>query len=111
MGDRIVQAFAIAAALTIWSGNAAMSSDLAVRWRRLARVLIWVGLVAAPASPLVAQEPAPRNAVTLFGGWLTDNEWEEVFIPGEVEFRDSWLVGMLSHRKSFTKYLTSHGRN
>ncbi len=49
-----------------------------VRRRRLARALIWVGLVVAPAPPLLAQEsdPHPINAVTLFGGWLTNNNWE-----------------------------------
>ncbi len=67
--------------------------------RRLARALVWIGLVAAPASPLLAQEPDPRNAVTLFGGWLTDNDWEEVFIPGDAEFRDSWLLGLAGSRR------------
>ncbi len=72
-----------------------------VRRRWLARALIWVGLVAASAPPLLAQELDPHNAVTLFGGWLTDNEWEEVFIPGEAEFRDSWLFGLAASRRIY----------
>ncbi len=72
-----------------------------VRRRRLARALIWVGLVVAPVPPLLAQEsdPDPNNAVTLFGGWLTDNNWEEASSPGVVEFRDSWLLGLAASRR------------
>ena len=40
-----------------------------------------------------------RNALTLFGGRLTDNEWEEVFVPGEIEFQDSWLLGIAGSRR------------
>jgi len=39
------------------------------------------------------------NAVTVFGGWMTDNNFEEVFTPWELEFRDSTLFGIAaSHR-------------
>ncbi|MCZ6637227.1 MAG: hypothetical protein O7C66_03425 [Alphaproteobacteria bacterium] len=38
-------------------------------------------------------------AVSIFGGWMTDNRWEEVFTPWELDFRDSALVGMAGSRR------------
>lgn len=38
-------------------------------------------------------------AVSIFGGWMTDNDWEEVFTPWELEFRDSTLFGIAGSRR------------
>ncbi len=44
-------------------------------------------------------DPMGRNAVTVFGGVMTDNHWEEVFTPWTLEFRESTLAGLaVSHR-------------
>jgi hypothetical protein len=84
----------------------------------------WGGSVAQPAYGPIPQPGAEQNAggnaggtyrqlsekreapahsalyaVSLFGGVMTDNRWEEVFIPGEVDFRDTGLVAIALSRK------------
>ena len=39
-----------------------------------------------------------RTAVTIFGGWMTDNNWEDVFTPWTIDFRDSTIVGIAGSR-------------
>ncbi len=54
-----------------------------------------------PPKTHIKRYPASKasNAVTVFGGWMTDNNFEEVFTPWELEFRDSTLFGIAaSHR-------------
>jgi hypothetical protein len=56
--------------------------------------LRWIVLCCLVASPGVATAAA-TSAVTLFGGVLIDNPWEDVFLsPWEVEFLDPGLVGV-----------------
>ena len=45
--------------------------------------------------------PAPRHrkskashSISIFGGWLTDNNFEEVFTPWELGFRPSAILGV-----------------
>jgi hypothetical protein len=38
-------------------------------------------------------------AVSIFGGWMTDNNWEEVITPWNLEFRDTTLVGIAGSRR------------
>jgi hypothetical protein len=39
------------------------------------------------------------SAIAVFGGLMTDNEWEDAFAPWSLDFRDSTLVGLAaSHR-------------
>jgi hypothetical protein len=40
-----------------------------------------------------------RFAVTVFGGWMTDNDWEDVFTPWNLDFRDTTLVGVAGSRR------------
>ena len=39
------------------------------------------------------------NSLTLFGGVMTDNEWEDIFTPNQIDFRDSGLIGIAVSRK------------
>ena len=38
-------------------------------------------------------------AVSIFGGWMTDNNWEEAITPWNLEFRDTTLVGIAGSRR------------
>ena len=43
--------------------------------------------------------PDPRNAVTVFGGVMTNDKWEDVLTPWALDFRESTLAGLAaSHR-------------
>lgn len=39
------------------------------------------------------------NSLTIFGGVMTDNEWEDIFTPNQIDFRDSGLIGIAVSRK------------
>jgi hypothetical protein len=51
--------------------------------------------VAAPAAASPGEAaPRPRNAATLFGGWMLDNTWDEIFLsPGALRFENAGLAG------------------
>lgn len=40
-----------------------------------------------------------RSALTLFGGAMTDNKWEDIFRPGKIDFRDTTLLGIAASRR------------
>ncbi len=42
-------------------------------------------------------------AISIFGGWMTDNNWEDVFTPWDLEFRDTALAGIAGSRR-FWRY-------
>ena len=42
----------------------------------------------------LAADPKPGPYQILFAGQMTDNHWEEVFVPGKVEFLESWFIGL-----------------
>lgn len=39
-------------------------------------------------------QPAEGPSVVVFGGQMTDNHWEETFVPSEIDFLDSYLLGV-----------------
>ncbi len=39
-------------------------------------------------------EAQTANAATIFRGWMTDNQWNEIATLDDVRFRDSWLLGV-----------------
>ncbi len=60
----------------------------------LAAIALVAGLLAAPGGPARGEETGERDyAVTLFGGWMTDNGWREIAALDDVSLRDSWLAG------------------
>ena len=38
-------------------------------------------------------------AVTVFGGWMTDNDWQDVFTPWNLDFRHATLLGVAGSRR------------
>ncbi|MCZ6771896.1 MAG: hypothetical protein O7G83_07910 [Proteobacteria bacterium] len=46
-----------------------------------------------------SSETGGAIAVSIFGGWMTDNRWEEVFTPWKLEFRDSSFAGLAGSRR------------
>ena len=61
----------------------------------------------ATALPAGAEEaPGDRpNAVTMFGAWMTDNNWTEIALLDDVGMRDAYLVGgALSHELAGNDY-------
>ena len=55
---------------------------------------------AAHAQPTPPAAEPPRNAVTGFGGWMTAENWEDLFLsPHEIEFQDAGLVGVALSRR------------
>ena len=58
-------------------------------------------IVVCAASSSVGAQPVRRasNSATLFAAGLTGNQWEDVFTPTELTFRDTYLAGLgISHR-------------
>ncbi len=59
----------------------------------------WFGLMGLALPPAGAGESnatssdRPR-AIAVFGGLLTNNHWEDAFLPWTLDFRDSTLVGL-----------------
>lgn len=46
-------------------------------------------------SPFAARaEPTQGSSVIVFGGQMTDNDWQETFQPSKLEFLDSHFVGI-----------------
>lgn len=46
-------------------------------------------------SPFAARaEPMQGSSVIVFGGQMTDNDWQETFQPSKLEFLDSHFVGI-----------------
>ncbi len=72
----------------------------------LLRCVAWFGLMTG----LVLAHPAAAgdggastkdkpSAITVFGGLMTDNDWEDALAPWTLDFRDSTFVGLAgSHR-------------
>lgn len=59
-------------------------------WRKPLLFICAVTLCAG--SPAFA-EPKSGPYSIFFGGQMTGNKWEEVFVPGRVEIIESWFVG------------------
>ncbi len=49
--------------------------------------------------PALAAGEEPVNALNLYWGRMTSNEWEELFKPGEIEMADSSLVAVALARR------------
>ena len=61
------------------------------------RRLTWAGaLVLAMSGGAfeAAAEPRQGPSVIVFGGQMTDNHWEETFLPWNIELLDSWFIGV-----------------
>jgi hypothetical protein len=65
----------------------------------------WFGLVGLVLSPPTAAGEGSNSmkddpsAITVFGGLMTDNKWEDTLAPWTLDFRDSTFVGLAgSHR-------------
>ena len=67
--------------------------------KRVARVA-WFGLIGLVLSyPAAAGEGSASTndragAIAVFGGLLTNNHWEDAFVPWTLDFSDSTLVGL-----------------
>ena len=63
----------------------------------LLHYLAWFGLMGLVLPyPAVAGSASTKDrtgAIAVFGGLLTNNHWEEAFVPWTLDFRDSTLVG------------------
>jgi hypothetical protein len=78
--------------------------DLGVLLNRPHPLADGAGGTAEPAPPpslarLPRPHAPPANALAVFGGWLTDNNFEEVFVPWELDFRSSGVVGLAGARR------------
>jgi len=67
--------------------------------------MVWFGLVGLVSPPPAAAGEGSdftrddSSAITVFGGLMTDNEWEDTLVPWTLDFRDSTLLGLAaSHR-------------
>jgi hypothetical protein len=65
----------------------------------------WFGLVGLVLSPPAAAGEGSDSmkddpsAISVFGGLMTDNKWEDTLAPRTLDFRDSTFVGLAaSHR-------------
>ena len=86
------------------SGRRARHDSVIRLFRRvplLLRIGIWFGLVLALVLPYPAaagedSESIEKKAiaVAVFGGVLTNNQWEDVFTPWDIDTRDSTLAGL-----------------
>lgn len=63
------------------------------RFSAAALSLALLSLLSAVAAPERGEEP-PRNAVTAYGGWFTDNKWTEIAAFDDIGLRDAWMVGV-----------------
>lgn len=52
-----------------------------------------------PAAAEEMSDAAESPAVTAFGGVMTDNNWEDVLTPWELEVRESGLAGIAASRR------------
>jgi len=69
--------------------------------------LLLLALLAFPPPPARGDEGATR--LSLFGGRMTTNVWEETFNPAELEFADAYLAGLgLSRRLGGYRDLLSY---
>ena len=68
------------------------------------QLITWVGLVnVGLLHPAGGEQDTSRHektkAVSLFGGVMSNNRWYDTFVPWNLDFRDSTLVGIAaSHR-------------
>jgi hypothetical protein len=65
--------------------------------KRIRVFLLLLTLALLPVLPAAAEELP--NALNLYWGRMTTNEWEELFNPGEIEMADSSLVALALARK------------
>ncbi|MGF1657991.1 MAG: hypothetical protein ACFCUS_01000 [Rubrimonas sp.] len=57
-------------------------------------------LCAFAANARATQAEPPRNAVAAFGAWMTDENWEDLFLaPHDIDFEDAGLVGVALSRR------------
>ena len=77
-----------------------------LRQALLRRVLLaWSGLAGLVLVGSAAAEQEDRsakirpNAVTVFAGLMTDNDWQELFAPWLIEVRDARLAGVAFSRR------------
>lgn len=59
-------------------------------------------LVIAAASPTTAEESASehrRTALTLFGGQMSDNDWNHIATLNDVDLRDAYIAGVALSRE------------
>ncbi len=79
--------------------------ELSRRVPLLLRFVTWFGLMMALVLPHPAAagegsastEDRP-SAIAVFGGLMTDNNWEDTLVPWDLDYRDSTLVGLaVSH--------------
>jgi hypothetical protein len=80
-------------------------TDLLRRVRLLLHFVAWFGLMGLVlAHPVAASEGSASikdkpSAIIVFGGLMTDNDWEDAFTPWTLDFRDSAFLGLAaSHR-------------
>lgn len=54
------------------------------------------GLLAAAALQATEASAQPHQGPSLavFAGQMTDNHWEETFVPGSIDLLDSWFLGV-----------------
>lgn len=65
------------------------------RWHEIHRSWASVlSLVLAAIAGGAAAQPREGPSVIVFGGQMTDNHWEETFLPWEIELLDSWFIGV-----------------
>ncbi|MGI9452053.1 MAG: hypothetical protein ACR2QH_15640 [Geminicoccaceae bacterium] len=60
-----------------------------------AELALAVGLLAFLSSPVSAKD----TSIAVYGGWLTSNDWEETFLPGRIDFVDSYLLALAVSRE------------
>lgn len=86
-------------------GQMGTMNALLRRVLRLPRRLAWSGLagLVLVGSAAAAEEGRSAkirpNAVTVFAGTMTDNDWQEVFAPWMIDFRDARLAGIAFSRR------------
>ncbi|MGI9491669.1 MAG: hypothetical protein ACR2QF_04625 [Geminicoccaceae bacterium] len=64
-------------------------------------LVLTIGLLALLSSPLSAKGSVSEkeNAIAVYGGWLTSNDWQEVFLPARLDFVDSYLLALAVSRE------------
>lgn len=70
-----------------------------MRLTALPSALAAIVFCATSSSVSAQQVGRASNSVTLFAGGVIANEWEHVFTPTDLRFRDTYLAGLgISHR-------------